>query len=66
MPDSGLERLGMGMRAAREAAKRWVEASGTRDITASLAEKDARIDALELQLANLLEALKADAEEPRR
>lgn len=57
VPDSMIEKLGMGMRAARDAAKRWVAATDTRTLAASMADKDAEIEALKQQMADLMAAV---------
>ncbi len=64
-PDSMLDKLGMGMRTARDAAKRWVAAADTRDLATSLAEKDDKIEELQRQMQELMALMgKDNTEEP--
>lgn len=60
LPDSGLERMGPGMRSARDAAKRWVDASDTRTAAAQIASVQAENELLKEQMAELMAMLKAD------
>lgn len=66
MPDSILERLGMGMRDAREAARRFVAASDTREVASQMATMQAENEALKQQMADLMAAMQGGDDNPRR
>ena len=64
-PDTMLDKLGMGMRTARDAAKRWVAAADTRDLATAMAEKDDKIEELQRQMTELMSLMgKDNSEEP--
>jgi hypothetical protein len=59
--DSVLQKIGLpDLRKARDGARRWVEAQGTRDIATALGQKDAQINALQEQMAEMMAMLKGD------
>lgn len=66
MPDATLQKMaGIGMASVREAARAWEKAKDTRAITADLAAKDAEIEALKQQMADLMALVAGDpTEEP--
>mgnify|MGYP000523499808 CR=1 FL=1 len=66
VPDSILERLGMGMRDAREAARRFVAASDTREVASQMATMQAENEALKQQMADLMAAMQGGDDNPRR
>lgn len=66
LPDSGLERMGAGMRAVRDAAKRWVAASDTREVASQMATMQAENEALKQQMADLMASLNSGEDSPRR
>jgi hypothetical protein len=69
LTESQVQKIGLGgLYAVRQAAKRWVEAQGTRDIAAALGEKDAQIEQMQEQLAALMEMVQArpPADEPMK
>lgn len=64
MTDAILQKVGgIGMHAVREAARSWDMAKDTRAITQDLAAKDAEIDALKQQMADLMEMMQGDPNE---
>lgn len=64
VPDSLIDRIGLpGLRTARDAARKWEEGRDMRDVNKSLAEKDAEIEALKDQMADLMAMLKGDPNE---
>jgi len=62
LPDSGLERMG----AVRDAAKRWVAASDTREVASQMATMQAENEALKQQMADLMASLNSGEDSPRR
>lgn len=66
MSDAILQKVGgIGMHSVREAARAWDKAKDTRAITQDLAAKDAEIEALKQQMADLMEMVGRDnSEEP--
>jgi hypothetical protein len=69
LTESQVQKIGLGgLYAVRQAAKRWVEAQGTRDIAAALGEKDAQIEQMQEQLAALMEMVqvRTPADEPMK
>lgn len=67
MTETTLAKIGlMGLRDVVRAAKAWEEAKGTRDIAKALNEKDAQIQAMQDQMAVMMEMLQArdNTEEP--
>ena len=64
VPDSLLERLGMGMRSARDAAKRWVAASDTRSVASQIASVQEENELLKQQMADLIASMQGV--EPKR
>lgn len=66
LPDSSIDMIKLpGLRAVRDAARAWEQTSDKRAVAADLAAKDAEIDALKQQMADLMAMLRGDpSEEP--
>lgn len=66
LPDSSIDQIKLpGLRNVRDAAKAWEQTADKRAVAADLAAKDAEIDALKQQMADLMAMLKGDpTEEP--